>query len=214
MLVLPAEKYPMRQAVSAVVFDMDDVLCDYRFDLRLEGIATLTGHTPAEVQALIWDSGFDEDGDRGKYDAEAYLREFNRRLDSDLSAAQWMEVRRISTVPEQAVLDMARAVGRKRSVALLTNNGPLFKRGMAQIFPALLEIFGEHAYCAYEFGGAKPETKVFEGVAAALGVSPRAMFFIDDTEEYIAGAASIGVQAHLFENPEALREALENRGLL
>ena len=143
-----------------------------------------------------------------------YLREFNQRLGTPLSAAQWMAVRRASTVPDEAVLELARRVGQRRPVALLTNNGPLFKRGMGEIFPALLEIFGKHAYCSYEFGDGKPEPVVFEGVARALGVPPAEVFFVDDTEEYIQGAASIGVQAHWFRGVDPLRQELERLALI
>ena len=202
------------QPVSAVVFDMDDVLCDYQFDQRLNGLAALSGLTPGEVEARIWASGFDEDGDRGKYGADEYLREFNQRLGTELTADQWAAVRRDSTVPDEAVLDLARRVSERHPVALLTNNGPLFKREMAQIFPALLEIFGKHAYCSYEFGDGKPEPVVFEGVARALGVPPAEVFFVDDTEEYIQGAASIGVRAHWYRGVEPLRQELERLALI
>ena len=77
----------MSQNLAAVVFDMDDVLCDYQFKVRLRGLAALSGLSAYEVETRIWTSGFDEDGDRGKYDADQYLTEFNRRLDTNMTAA-------------------------------------------------------------------------------------------------------------------------------
>ena len=204
----------MSQNLAAVVFDMDDVLCDYQFEVRLRGLAALSGLSADEVETRIWTSGFDEDGDRGKYDADQYLTEFNRRLDTNMTAAQWMAVRKESTVPNKEVLDLARMVAGSHPVALLTNNGPLFKRGMAEIFPELLEIFGQHAYCAYEFGAAKPDPTVFLGVAGALNVDPKAMCFVDDTEEYIQGARSVGVHAHHFKDADTLRIELERLQLI
>ena len=193
---------------------MDGVLCDYRFDIRLEALSRLSGRSPALVEAAIWTSGFDEDGDRGRYSAEAYLAEFNSRLEANLSEADWIEARAQSIIPDQAVLRLVRIVSQKVMVALLTNNGPLFKRGMSVAFPELEELFAERAFCAYEFGGAKPEVAVFQGLAARLAILPANLLFIDDTADYIDGAKQAGLVAHHFSGAPALESELERLQLL
>lgn len=204
----------MSQPILAVIFDMDDVLCRYNFEARLDAIARLTGKSPQAVNEAIWESGFDEDGDRGRYSAEEYLAEFNRRLDASVTEQEWLAARAESIEPNEAVLDMARRISSRMTATLLTNNGPVFKRGMAHAFPQLLDIFGERAFCAYEFGGAKPEPEVFENLASKLELRPETLFFIDDTREYIAGAASVGLKTHHFSDAQRLEADLGERGLL
>jgi putative hydrolase of the HAD superfamily len=193
---------------------MDDVLCRYLFDVRLAEISRYSGRTTAEVEAAIWTSGFDEDGDRGYFTATQYLAEFNRRLEAALTREEWVHARAAATDPNQTVFDLARNVSQHRPVALLTNNGPLFKESMSAICPQLIEVFGGNAFCSYEFGGAKPQTVVFEGLARHLGVQPSGLLFIDDTAEYIQGATAVGVQPHHFSDAATLAGDLSRRGLL
>ena len=205
---------PISKMPQAVVFDMDDVLCEYRFDIRLGALSRLSGKSPEFVEAAIWTSGFDEDGDRGRYSAQEYLAEFNRRLEAEISEADWIEARAQSIIPDQAILQLVRAVSQKATVALLTNNGPVFKRGMSAAFPELVDLFAERAFCAYEFGGAKPEVTVFEGLAGRLAILPENILFIDDTADYIGGARQAGLVAHHFTGALALKAELERLQLL
>lgn len=59
---------------TLVIFDMDDVLCDYSRDIRSAHLARLSGITPTAAFDAIWTSGFEDSGDAGELDAEAYLR--------------------------------------------------------------------------------------------------------------------------------------------
>ncbi len=66
---------------AVVIFDMDDVLCRYDLGRRLRALARITGQTPRDIRAAIWDSGFEDDADAGGYtDPDHYLSEFGRRV--------------------------------------------------------------------------------------------------------------------------------------
>ncbi len=66
--------------ISAVLFDMNDVLCRYERDRRIEWLSRLCGRPPAVVEAAIWSSGYEDLGDAGTMNAAAYLRGFGERL--------------------------------------------------------------------------------------------------------------------------------------
>ena len=78
----------------------------------------------------------------------------------------------------------------------------------------MLDIFDERAYCAYDFGRAKPQSHVLEGKTEALAVPPREVLFIGNSEEYIADAGSARMQVLFFRGSDMLRVELERRGLL
>jgi putative hydrolase of the HAD superfamily len=48
-----------------VIFDMDDVLCHYDLGRRLRALSQISGKTPRDIRAAIWDSGFEDDADSG-----------------------------------------------------------------------------------------------------------------------------------------------------
>ena len=59
----------MTEQLTAVIFDMDGVLCRYHFDRRLARMSESSGVAPEVINEVIWEQGFDEEGDAGRYSA-------------------------------------------------------------------------------------------------------------------------------------------------
>src|SRR4029077_971339 len=114
--------------IKAVVFDMDGVLCDYQIERRLALLAAWSGRSADAIHAAIWRSGFEDDAERGAISADDYLKGFGERMGYPLTAAQWIEARKVATEPNPAVLSLARQLGRDRVIGMLTNNPWLLKR--------------------------------------------------------------------------------------
>ena len=70
----------MSKPPTTVIFDMDDVLCRYQFEKRLTRLSEMTGVTREFINEVIWEQGFDEEGDAGRYTAEEYHRLFCERI--------------------------------------------------------------------------------------------------------------------------------------
>ena len=60
----------------------------------------------------------------------------------------------------------------------------------------------------------KPDPAIFHLSAQRAGMAPHDLLFIDDSRRNIDAAAAVGFDTHHFEDPAALRPALEARGLL
>ena len=60
----------------------------------------------------------------------------------------------------------------------------------------------------------KPEPAIYRRLAERYGLRLENCLFIDDVAANVAGARAVGMQAHLFTSPEALRAELEAQGLL
>lgn len=204
----------MSSTPAAVIFDMDDVLCRYHFDKRLARLSEMSGVDAQTINEVIWQQGFDEEGDAGRYTAEEYHRLFCERIGAPLTREQWLEARAISIEPDHQVLDMARAVKRNAVIALLTNNGPLLKESIDRVFPEVVEIFAERAHFSCEFDTCKPDPLVFQRITERLEVHPRETLFIDDTASYIEGATKAGLMTHHFLSAARLRAELQAYGLL
>ncbi len=204
----------MGKTPTAVIFDMDDVLCRYHFDKRLARLSEMTGVAAEVINEVIWKQGFDEEADAGRYTAEEYHRLFCQRIGASLSKEQWLEARAIAMEPDHEVLDMARRVERNAILSLLTNNGPLLKESIHRVFPEVAEVFAERAHFSFEFGACKPDPRVFLRLLDHRQVNPGEALFIDDTASYIEGATKAGLLTHHFQSASQLRAALEEYGLL
>jgi len=204
----------MSTTPTAVIFDMDGVLCRYDFDKRLARMAEMTGVDADTINRVIFEEGFDARADEGGCTAESYHATFCERIGAPLSVEQWLEARAISMQPDAEVLDMARRVADTVRIALLTNNGPLLAAHIDRVFPQVCEIFGEHVYFSSSLGTGKPHPLVFQRVTERLHTPPGETLFIDDCASYVNGATAAGLMTHRFRSAGGLRTELERRGLL
>ncbi|MEQ1523765.1 MAG: HAD-IA family hydrolase [Aestuariivirga sp.] len=195
-----------------VIFDMDDVLCHYDLGRRLRALSQISGKMPRDIRAAIWDSGFEDDADSGGYpDADVYLAEFSYRIGHTITRQQWIAARRESMIPSGDVLALAEAIGKVSRLAIYTNNGPIVKSSLDELFPEAAAIFKER-YCSYEFGTKKPDPNSFTKLLAKIKISPADTWFIDDKRSNVQGAKLAGLKAHHFRSYEALAKDVKSMG--
>jgi FMN phosphatase YigB (HAD superfamily) len=195
-----------------VIFDMDDVLCHYDLGRRLRALSQISGKTPRDIRAAIWDSGFEDDADSGGYpDADVYLAEFSYRIGHTITRQQWIAARRESMIPSSDVLTLAQTIGKVSRLAIYTNNGPIVKSSLDELFPEAAAIFRER-YCSYEFGTKKPDPDSFTKLLRKIEISPADTWFIDDKRSNVQGAKLAGLKAHHFRSYEALAKDAKSMG--
>jgi putative hydrolase of the HAD superfamily len=201
-------------AIEIAIFDLDDVLCRYDLGRRLRVLSQISGKMPRDIRAALWDSGFEDAADAGQYPtAEEYLAEFARRLGHPISRAQWIEARRASITPWPDMLALVREVGHKKRIALFSNNGPLMKKSLAEVFPEAAGIFGEDVYFSCEFRSKKPNPESYRRLVARLGLEPAAAWFTDDKKSNVDGARIAGLQTHHFVSAARLRREIVEKQL-
>ena len=192
---------------------MDGVLCQYRIERRLALLASWSGQSPDAIHAAIWRSGFEDEAERGVVSADDYLKGFGERMGYPLSPAQWVEARRVAIEPDLAVLALARQLGRDRRAGMFTNNPWLLKRHIAEVFPAVPDVFGPRAIFSAELGRSKPDPEAFRRLAARLEAAPDEILYFDDDETYVTGAREAGLSAHRVGGAPGVRAGLAAHGL-
>ncbi len=199
--------------IRHVIFDMDGVLCRTDFSRRNDEMAKRIGVTAAAIEEAIFKSGFDDEADRGRFTAEQYLEGMTERLGVAVGRADWIAARHAAMTPDRDMLTLARTLGRHTGTAMLTNNGPLLRAHIGEIFPQVAELFGDRVFFSCEFGTGKEGTAVFALLLARIGAIPAATLFIDDSATYIDNARAAGLCVHHFRGIEPLRARLAALGL-
>jgi putative hydrolase of the HAD superfamily len=199
--------------IQIVVFDMDGVLCHYQIERRLARLAAWSGQTLEAIYAAIWGSGFEAAAERGVLSADDYLRGFGARLGYPLSAAQWVEARRVAMEPDQAVLALARQLRVERPVGMFTNNPWLLQRHLAEVCPAVPALFGTRAVVSAELGRSKPDPEAFRRLATRLACAPGEMLSFNDDATYVEGAREAGLAASRVGGAAGVRAGLAVHGL-
>ena len=90
-------------------------------------------------------------------------------------------------------------------MALLSNAG--FDFASPFRFSPMARFF-ERVFISAELGMRKPYQEIFDEVAEELGIVPAEMIVIDNKQENVDGAASLGATGHLFVTVEELRAFL------
>jgi len=200
------------QKISLVLFDMHDVLCRYDRAKRIDDLARLSGKPPEAIYRDIWQSGFEDDADAGKFDDAAYLQGFAQRLGYKITLEQWLANRLISTTPIPEVLDILAAVQVK--VAVLTNNHRLVRAHIDVLWPELHALCGDQFYVSAQFGAAKPDPAAYLKCVAMAGAAPEETLFIDDSKANVDGALKAGLAGYVFTGAAALRTVLEGYNVI
>jgi HAD superfamily hydrolase (TIGR01509 family) len=197
-----------------VIFDMDDVLCRYNFAARLAALSEMSGRTPDDIRAAIWESGFEDESDAGHYPTSGeYLVAFGERLGYPITRAEWVRARHGAMTPNLDVLRLAAETATRSRIVLHTNNGPLLKETLGEVFPEAAAVFGNERYFSYEFAAKKPDPLSYTRLLDRLGVKPGEAWFIDDKPINVEGALAVGLKAHHFVDHEGLVSAARLIGL-
>ncbi len=208
----------------AVLFDVEGVIAHPDDDVLAHGFATLwPGLRRDEVEAArdgaalypLW-----ERYSIGAIDGRSYWRAVieslgrtadDGRLDALaelLSRAWWAEID-----PEiLALVDALRAAPAPdgpMKVGLLSNSCADHDTALASFAPRF-----DAACFSHRVGRRKPDAAAYLGAAAALGVAPERILFVDDRVRNTAAAERAGMATVVFTTVAALREALMAHGLL
>ncbi len=182
--------------------------------MRVAHIARICREPAAAVAEAIWESGFEDRGDSGVMDADAYLSGFGERLGCPLTQEEWTEALRAAVTPIAETLALAASLRRRARVAVLTNNNLLVKRAADTVFTELRPIFGPNFFASAEFHARKPEPEAYLRCLARIGAAADATLFVDDSARNVAGAERAGLRTHLYRSPDGLKRALSAEGLL
>ena len=121
--------------ISLILLDLNGVLYRYDREARVHALASISHLSPALINAAIWDSGFEDPGDAGAFDADAYLPGFAAAIGYDLSEAEWVAALGAAITPIPEALALVRRIRTDITCAVLTNNNLLVRRHFSTCIP-------------------------------------------------------------------------------
>src|SRR5215208_7624503 len=199
---------PLDPRPKAVIFDLDDTLCDYAAarEARLRRAFTLSRRGFPPGDAIDLDRMIADSIQMHPHGADHFAELFARFGIADVRAAEdaadWYRKNRfhgLRLFPEtEAVFTTVRnavsADGPKaaRPIGIVTN-------GPTEVQHAKLELLGidrlvDFVLVSEEFGVAKPDPQIFREALRLAGVRPGEAVFVGDSAEFdMAGAQAAGI---------------------
>jgi glucose-1-phosphatase len=192
------------------IFDMDDVLYDYDWRVRMSAMTEITGLPLDELRRRWWHNDGEWAAEAGGFASAAeYLSAFEKAIGMPVDETQFVEARAGAMTVWPESLAAVRRASELGTITLLTNNGPLVSKHLRAIAPELVDLFGDHLFTSSDYGARKPDPVVFERVLAAYDAAPENTFFADDMRVNVEGAAGLGITTYHFGTPQGLRAAIE-----
>jgi len=202
----------MTTPITTVLFDLGGVVCRFHPERRLLALASACGLPAREVQARLWDSGFDRDCDRGQYTAHEVHRRARALLGLQASYEEFRRLWALAFEPDLSMLALVDALRSRVRTGLLTDNGPILRDAMPTLFPEISSRF-EPVLFSCELGHLKPTQELFTAVLHRFNQRADQVLMVDDAPPVVAGAIACGLRGCLYRSPATLQRELKMYGL-
>jgi putative hydrolase of the HAD superfamily len=199
--------------IDTVLFDYGQVLSNPPDAAAWARLLSLTGLDEAPFHEAYWH--LRHDYDRGALTGPAYWHEFANRTGITLDAAQLTTILATDVdVWTNLNLPMVEWAARLQRAGIrtgiLSNIGDSIAQGIIAKLPWLSGF--DHCVWSYSLCMAKPEPAIYLKTAEALHTAPTNILFIDDREENVAAAATLGFQAIHYTTHPAFEQEMHHRG--
>ncbi len=199
----------MNRKIKAVVFDLGEVILDWRTPYK----AFLISLGIDLDQALAINRDIIIKAELGKISTDEFCQQFMKKLGHE---SQWPKLRKImpaAFIPRQETLALIKELQGKYRLALVTNLEVGQLEEMDKIWK-LKQLF-ETIIVSSNLGIRKPDVRIFEFLLKQLVLAPQECLYIDDIEANIKAAQRLGFQTIHFTDPEeSIKEMKKVLGLV
>ena len=191
-----------KASISVIIFDVGGVLSKDMIDTKLIDLAA---SYDLDVDSLLREkSQYRDLADLGKIsDSEFWIQILDhfgiQATEKDTEIDSYI-------VLVDGTLAIARSLSEKYAMAILSNDSKEMGALRRKKF-GFDEIFNPIVISGY-FGVKKPNVEIYKILLDKLNSPAEECLFIDNNQDNIDGAQSVGIQTILFENAEQLRKEL------
>lgn len=202
----------MNNRYSVIVFDLGNTLIRFDHNISARKIANLF-HIDSKK---IYDAFFDSPLTRAFEKGEISPAEFHKRASSLLGVTMpfkdfvniWNDI----FWEDKESCDLARKLKKNYKLFLVSNVNRLHFEYIEKKFD-IIKIFDE-IILSYLVGAQKPDRLIFEDVIRRAGGDRTKLLYVDDREDLIKEAISLGIDSIRYEGAEKLKASFTDKGIL
>ncbi len=201
--------------MKSLVFDFGNVVAFFDHKRACRQLADLSSGyvNEDEVFEAVFRSTLERDFDCGYLTAVEFVEELRKlfRLtssDNDIIAA-WSD---IFLGNDEVLSLLPRLQTGLIRLVLASNTNELHYRWVTQQFPEHLACF-DASVLSFQVGSRKPERQFFQACVAASLVSPEECLFVDDRQDFVEAARSLGMRGMVYVPGRTLLDDLATQGV-
>jgi glucose-1-phosphatase len=197
---------------NVLLFDFGGVVARFLPDRRADYLSEHTGLTASQINRRLFESGIDENAERGLYGENEILDVVRAALDNRVTETELIAGWARAFEVNEPLLAWIETL--EQRVALFSNNGPMLVH-CCRIAPLkrINAVFNQQVW-SWELRATKPNQEAFERACRWLDVAPENCVLFDDDPACVEQARRSGWRAKLFDGKllgldEGLEEGLD-----
>ncbi len=201
-----------RDSMEVILFDLGNVILPFNHFQIAEKLSRFTEkeefRDPRKIFSYLFDfqNGAVNPYEIGQLSTEEFFLSLKKELKLSLPFEEFKPIWNDIFWENLDVSEMVRSFKGKKRLGLLSNTNPLHFEYVLSKFP-VVQLF-DRWILSHEVGFKKPAREIFERAIEWAGVSPDKILFIDDMENHVAVASSLGFRTHHFISIPMLKEEL------
>lgn len=187
-------------------FDLGNVLLFFDHERAVENLARLTGCPPYSLREAIFQSGLEDQYERGELSSQEFLRAIEQALGIAIPFQPALDAASDIFTENRAMLGplrRAKALGIR--LGILSNTCDAHWNWILRQRYEVLEGWFEFAVLSFEEHSMKPDRTIYEAAATRANLaSSEKILFIDDRPDNVEGARRVGWHAEVFADVKQL----------
>lgn len=193
---------PKASDIELVIFDLGGVILDIDYRLTQSAFANLGVQNVEQLYSKAAQGGLFDKMERGQISPDEFRNGIRAWLSHEVSDEQIDEawnalIMQIPPARLEAIAKLRQSI----RTCLLSNTNAIHISCFTQVIAAqgLSDVYQsafEQIYYSSEIGQRKPDAAAFEHVLQGMRVAPEKALFIDDSEQHILSARSLGMHAY------------------
>ena len=198
---------PVPMTIRAILFDLGGVFFPWPSPEFFAAWERRFGLEPGRLHALLWYGPDIEAANIGQMSADEYVARCAARLGAEEALArELIETAFYAEEPNRPLVSFTRTLRSHFTVVALTNTWSfgrqlLQRRRCAELFDLIVSSADE--------GVRKPDPRIYQLVLDRLSLTPAEVLFVDDSEENIEAARTLGIRGVHFVSTEGVIAELQ-----
>jgi HAD superfamily hydrolase (TIGR01509 family) len=198
--------------LRAIIFDIGRVLVRIDVARAMQGLASGTALSPAELWSAIEKDPRWSDWQEGRMAPRDWYLHLGRRLGGDFTFEQFTEIWNRVLDPAPIHEDsLFQRLSRTYRLALLSNTDPLHVQHLEANF-TFFRFFPTRIYSC-SVGASKPNPLIYREALRALKVQAQEAVYVDDIALYVEAAQRLGMGGIQFQSSVQLVSDLKSLGV-
>ncbi|HEX3119974.1 MAG TPA: HAD-IA family hydrolase [Candidatus Acidoferrum sp.] len=200
------------QRIRAIISDIGRVIVGVDVSRAMQGLSSGIALTPKEIWSAIENDPRFPDLQDGRISARDWHLHIVRRLGGNLTYDQFIQAWNAALLPETLQPDSLWAgLAKKYRLSLLSNTDPIHVAHMESTF-SFFKYFPVRIYSCV-VGSSKPNPVIYQEALRATKVKANESVYIDDLQENVAAAQSLGMIGVHCAVPAELVSRLKSAGV-